>query len=51
MEMEETEGYKNDVIGLKTMNEAGLIKKFTSSGQHLRMTDEEVEEFILPFLI
>lgn len=29
--MEETEGYKNDVIGLKTLNEAGKIRRFEST--------------------
>ena len=49
--MEDTEGYKNDSIGLKTLNEAGKIKKFVSTEEHLRLTDKEAEDFILPFLI
>ena len=38
--MEETDLYKSDRIGLKTLNEQGKIKNHTVVGDHLRFTRE-----------
>ncbi|XP_074597236.1 palmitoyl-protein thioesterase 1-like isoform X2 [Brevipalpus obovatus] len=38
--MEETELYKSDRIGLKTLNEQGKLKNYTVIGDHLKFTHE-----------
>lgn len=40
LKMEETEEYKEDRIGLKTLNEQGRILKLTTNGPHVRTTRE-----------
>ena len=50
LKMEETETYKNDLYGLKTLNESGRIKKFSINSQHLKYTNEEFDNFVTHFL-
>ena len=49
--MKETASYINDVIGLKSLDNAGKIKRFEGEKGHLRLTHQEYSDFILPFLI
>jgi palmitoyl-protein thioesterase len=48
VKMEDTEGYKQDLIGLKTLNEANKIFFYESPHDHLRMTIEELKDLIFP---
>jgi len=49
--MEDTEFYKNDLIGLKTLNEAGKVQFETFPGQHLTITNDQIDNIIAPFLM
>lgn len=46
----ETEGYKQDFIGLKTLDEEGKIDTKTYEGDHLRWTTQFWDEEVLPYL-
>lgn len=48
--MEETEGYKKDFIGLKTLNEGKKIDTYHFIGDHLRFSNEFWKGKILPYL-
>jgi palmitoyl-protein thioesterase len=48
--VEQTEFYKNDYIGLKTLNEAGKVKFVEFDGDHLQFSYEQIETVIAPFL-
>ena len=48
--MEETDLYKNDFIGLRQLNEAGKVQFVKFPGQHLTITDSQIENIIAPFL-
>lgn len=46
----ETDFYKNDLIGLKTLNEAGKVQFVEFAGNHLQFTEEQIVTIIAPFL-
>ena len=48
--MEETPGYKNNLIGLKTLKESGRLHFFISDSFHVEPTPEEIEQMFIPFL-
>jgi len=48
--LEETEFFKNDLIGLKKLMDSGKVQFVEFQGQHLEITDEEVDNIIVPFL-
>ena len=48
--LEESDFYKNDNIGLKTLNEAGKIKFDKIEGDHLQFTTTYIKETVIPFL-
>lgn len=47
----ETEFYKQDLIGLKTLNEAGKIQFVEFDGDHLQFDYSQIENIIAPFLL
>lgn len=48
---EDTELYKNDTIGLKTMQEAGKIDRLVlDGGSHIQINRECEEKYFIPFL-
>lgn len=49
-DMTDTEMYKNDSIGLKTLNEANKIQTLVVPGDHLRINDVGVAEYVIPAL-
>merc|ERR1712187_375823 len=49
-QLEETDGYKGDWLGLQTMQKAGKLSKLTYDGDHLRWNQSFWEDTILPFL-
>lgn len=50
MKLEDQDFYKNDYIGLKTLNEAGKISFKEFKGDHLQFTTTDIKETIIPFL-
>ena len=48
--MKDQDVYKNDLFGLKTLDEAGKIHMHTIKGQHLQFTKEDIENIFVPFL-
>ena len=51
LKVEDTDFYKNDNIGLKTLMEAGKVEFVEFAGQHLTITDAQIENIIAPFLM
>jgi len=49
-QLEETDGYKGDWLGLQTLDKAGKLKKLSYKGNHLRWSKSFWEDTILPFL-
>lgn len=46
----ETEFYTDDLIGLKTLNEAGKVQFVEFDGDHLHFSYSQIENVIAPFL-
>merc|ERR1711964_736690 len=49
-QLKDTEGYKGDWIGLKSLDEAGRLAHITYKGDHLRWSRDFWENTILPYL-
>ena len=49
--MEDTESYKNDLFGLKTLNEAGKITKFWLDERHCWYSYADIDIYIIPFVL
>merc|ERR1711917_146819 len=49
VEMEETNLYEDDLLGLKKMNEDGKIHRYIHEGHHMSFSDEFFLEYIIPF--
>ncbi|XVF33607.1 hypothetical protein REPUB_Repub17cG0182600 [Reevesia pubescens] len=47
---QETKLYKEDWIGLKTLDEAGKVKFINVSGNHLGISKSDVKKYIVPYL-
>ena len=50
VQMEETNLYEDDLLGLKKMNEDGKIHRYIHEGHHMSFSDEFFLEYIIPFL-
>ena len=50
VEMEDTEIYKKDLFGLKTLNEAGKITKFLIDEKHCYYSWEDLNTYLIPFV-
>jgi|TARA_B110000305_G_scaffold219504_1_gene260536 palmitoyl-protein thioesterase len=50
VDMEDTEIYKNDWLGLKYLQEHGKIKMVHIDAQHIKYGQEDIEKTFLPFL-
>jgi len=48
--MEESDGYKGDWIGLKTLDEAGKLHKSSFVGEHIRFNSSYWDTVVLPHL-
>ena len=46
----QTAFYKDDLIGLRTLDEAGKVTYAAFDGNHLQFTDEQIKDVIAPFL-
>ena len=51
VDLEDTDFYVNDYIGLRSLNEAGKVEFVSVVGDHLQFTDEDIENTIVPFLL
>ena len=49
--MRDTQLYKEDLIGIKTMDEAGKIKLNSFVGNHLQFSDQFWNTEVLPYLV
>ncbi|XVE74097.1 hypothetical protein DITRI_Ditri11bG0171900 [Diplodiscus trichospermus] len=47
---QETKLYKEDWIGLKTLDEAGKVKFINVSGGHLQISESDMKKYIAPYL-
>lgn len=47
---EETDLYKEDWIGLRALDEAGRVKYIAFPGDHLRINDLELKQYVVPYL-
>ncbi|XWS32425.1 hypothetical protein CRYUN_Cryun23aG0158300 [Craigia yunnanensis] len=47
---QETKLYKEDWIGLKTLDEAGKVKFINVSGNHLQISRSDMKKYIAPYL-
>ncbi|CAH9145932.1 unnamed protein product [Cuscuta epithymum] len=48
---EQTILYKDDLFGLRTLDEAGKVKFIKVPGTHLAITIPELQEFVVPYLV
>ncbi|ESQ55678.1 hypothetical protein EUTSA_v10026142mg [Eutrema salsugineum] len=46
----QTKLYREDWIGLKALDDVGKVKFVSVSGDHLSITDEDVEKYVVPYL-
>lgn len=46
-----TKLYKEDWIGLKTLNEAGKVKFVNVTGHHLEISVSDIKKYVLPYLL
>ena len=49
--MEDSEIYKKDLIGLKTLNQANKIYKYECELGHLHFLESEIYKYIIPHLV
>ena len=49
--LEESDFYKNDYLGLKTLNEAKKVQFVSVVGDHLQFTEADITNTIVPFLM
>ncbi|VVB12735.1 unnamed protein product [Arabis nemorensis] len=47
---QQTKLYREDWIGLKTLDDAGKVKYVSVSGDHLNIADEDVVKYVVPYL-
>ncbi|XP_024005048.1 palmitoyl-protein thioesterase 1 [Eutrema salsugineum] len=47
---QQTKLYREDWIGLKALDDVGKVKFVSVSGDHLSITDEDVEKYVVPYL-
>ena len=48
--LEDTDFYKNDLIGLKTLNEAKKVQFVSIDGDHLQFSSSDITDTFIPFL-
>ncbi|KAG8475011.1 hypothetical protein CXB51_031814 [Gossypium anomalum] len=48
--VQETKLYKEDWIGLKTLDEAGKVKFVNVSGNHLQISTSDMKKYMVPYL-
>ncbi|KAF5734923.1 hypothetical protein HS088_TW15G00420 [Tripterygium wilfordii] len=48
---QETKLYKEDWIGLKTLDDAGKVHYYNVSGGHLGISESDMKKYVVPFLV
>lgn len=43
--------YTEDWIGLKALDDAGRVKFISVQGNHLRISEDDIKKYIVPFLV
>jgi len=51
LNFDETELYENDLLGLKKLIKKGRIDFLEFEGDHMTITDMQIEEIIVPYLL
>ena len=49
--LEKSAFYQSDLIGLKELNEEGLVQFISIVGDHLEFTDADTTNIFIPFLL
>lgn len=49
--LEESQFYQDDLIGLKTLNEAGKVTFNEVQGNHLQFSQSDIDDIFVPFLL
>lgn len=50
MALEETDFYKNDLVGIRSLKEAGKLTFVEIEGDHLKFATSDIQETFVPFL-
>jgi palmitoyl-protein thioesterase len=48
--LEKSDFYKDDYIGLKTLNEEGKVQFISIDGDHLQFSQSDITDIFVPFL-
>ena len=48
--LEDSDFYKNDTLGLKTLNEAKKVQFVSIDGDHLQFSSSDITDTFIPFL-
>ncbi|CAH9075817.1 unnamed protein product [Cuscuta europaea] len=48
---QQTNAYKEDLFGLRTLDEAGKVKFIKVPGNHLEITIPEMQQYVVPYLL
>jgi len=51
VELKDQDIYKKDLIGLKKLNDTGLVQYVSLPGDHLQFTESDIDTYFIPNLI
>ena len=49
--LEDSQFYSEDLIGLRTLNEAGAVQFISIEGDHLQFSQSDIDDTFIPFLL
>lgn len=49
--LEDSQFYKEDYLGLREMNEKGKVEFFSFKGKHMELTNEELDKYVIPSIL
>lgn len=49
--LEDSDWYKNDVLGLKTLNDDKKVQFISIDGDHLQFSKDDINNTFVPFLL